>query len=182
MFRLKSALLTDRRVKVMNEIICGIRVIKMYAWECAFEGVVSKLRKAECFIIFKTLAIRALQQTNITVSVTVLSFLIFSTYAATGGDIQPRSVFTILALLYILRTTIFYGFVSAVLDLSEANVAVTRIQVSKCLLLHYVIQDDTSCIQALFGSSALLSKLYPGLDNMTYPALRRFSVLVIRHC
>ena len=29
----------------MNEVITGIRVIKMYAWEYAFKRVVTKLRK-----------------------------------------------------------------------------------------------------------------------------------------
>ena len=43
--RLKAARLTDRRVKVMNEVISGIRVIKMYAWEYAFSHVVAAIRK-----------------------------------------------------------------------------------------------------------------------------------------
>jgi hypothetical protein len=29
----------------MNEIITGIRVIKMYAWEYAFKRVITKLRE-----------------------------------------------------------------------------------------------------------------------------------------
>ena len=45
MCRLKSARLTDQRVKVMNEVITGIRVIKMYVWERAFRSVVTKLRR-----------------------------------------------------------------------------------------------------------------------------------------
>ena len=43
--RLKAARLTDKRVKVMNEVISGIRVIKMYAWEYAFSHVVAAIRK-----------------------------------------------------------------------------------------------------------------------------------------
>ena len=43
--RLKAAKLTDKRVKVMNEVISGIRVIKMYAWEYAFSHVVADIRK-----------------------------------------------------------------------------------------------------------------------------------------
>ncbi len=43
--RLKSAKITDKRVHVMNEIITGIRVIKMYAWEYAFKRVVTTVRK-----------------------------------------------------------------------------------------------------------------------------------------
>ena len=45
LIRLKSAQITDKRVLIMNEVIIGIRVIKMYAWEYAFKSVVSKLRK-----------------------------------------------------------------------------------------------------------------------------------------
>ena len=44
-FRLKSARVTDKRVKVMNEIISGMRLIKMYAWEWAFHEYVKKIRK-----------------------------------------------------------------------------------------------------------------------------------------
>ena len=44
-YRLKSARITDNRVKVMNEVITGIRVIKMYAWEYAFKKMVDKIRK-----------------------------------------------------------------------------------------------------------------------------------------
>ena len=44
-FRFKSARVTDKRIRIMNEIIVGIRVIKMYAWEYAFKRVVSKLRR-----------------------------------------------------------------------------------------------------------------------------------------
>ena len=44
-FRLKAAGKTDQRVKVMNEVISGIRVIKMYAWEYAVRDLVQVLRK-----------------------------------------------------------------------------------------------------------------------------------------
>ena len=44
--RLKSAEVTDERVKVMNEIISGMRLIKMYAWEWAFHEYVKKIRKS----------------------------------------------------------------------------------------------------------------------------------------
>ena len=43
--RLKAARITDNRIKVMNEVITGIRVIKMYAWEYAFSDVVNKIRR-----------------------------------------------------------------------------------------------------------------------------------------
>lgn len=38
---------TDDRVSVMNELIQGIQVIKMYAWETPFRNVVKLARKKE---------------------------------------------------------------------------------------------------------------------------------------
>lgn len=38
---------TDARVSVMNELIQGIQVIKMYAWETPFRNVVKLARKKE---------------------------------------------------------------------------------------------------------------------------------------
>ena len=45
LYRLKSARVTDKRVRVMNEIISGMRLIKMYAWEWAFHEYVKNIRK-----------------------------------------------------------------------------------------------------------------------------------------
>lgn len=36
---------TDDRMKIMNEILAGIQVIKMYAWEKSFAKLVDQIRK-----------------------------------------------------------------------------------------------------------------------------------------
>ena len=43
-FRRKVAERTDERVGSMNEIVMGMRVIKMYAWEKPFTALINRLR------------------------------------------------------------------------------------------------------------------------------------------
>lgn len=44
-FRAETAVLTDERIRMMNEVISGVRVIKMYAWEQPFAAVVDEVRR-----------------------------------------------------------------------------------------------------------------------------------------
>ena len=43
--RVTTAGKTDRRVRLMNEISNGMKVIKMYTWEKAFTQLVEQARK-----------------------------------------------------------------------------------------------------------------------------------------
>lgn len=43
--RSKTATFTDIRIRTMNEVITGIRIIKMYAWEKPFADLITDLRR-----------------------------------------------------------------------------------------------------------------------------------------
>ena len=63
------------------------------------------------------------------VSLTILMFLVFSAFTASGGELTPKKVFTTLSLLIVLRLTTVHFFVQNVLAVSEGRVAVVRLQV-----------------------------------------------------
>lgn len=44
----------DERVKLMNEILNGMKVLKLYAWEKSFENEIQKIRQKEVKILRKT--------------------------------------------------------------------------------------------------------------------------------
>ncbi|KAK3741423.1 hypothetical protein QZH41_003972 [Actinostola sp. cb2023] len=46
-YRIKHAAATDKRLTAMNEIIAGIRAVKMYAWEWNYRDIVKSLRSLQ---------------------------------------------------------------------------------------------------------------------------------------
>ena len=49
--RVKKTKFSDMRVKLMNEILSGIRIIKYYAWEGAFQEKVLESRAMELYYL-----------------------------------------------------------------------------------------------------------------------------------
>lgn len=43
--RMKTAKRTDERIRTMNEVVSGMRVIKMYTWEKPFAKLIELCRK-----------------------------------------------------------------------------------------------------------------------------------------
>ena len=134
----------------MNEIISGMRLIKMYAWEWAFHEYVKKIRKfvfitlalllstsvcvclcrKESRLITKASMIRSFNQGLFYSLVSLSSFATFSTYAGLGNVITPRKVFTVITIFSVTRIYYFYQVVNCLLGLSDMWVALKRIQVN----------------------------------------------------
>lgn len=165
--RSKAAVKTDQRVKVMNEVISGIRVIKMYAWEYAFRDVVQILRQYVCWIhvifmlwyyfvnfyrnevkiVLKAYIIRAIHLAYFAFSLPLIMFIIFSVYVSFIGDLTPRKVFVTLSLITYLRLTSVHFFILSTLNISEARVAWKRIKVIiitiiVSLLVHIIYNNN----------------------------------------
>lgn len=127
--RFASAKLTDKRVRVMNEIISGIRVIKMYGWEYAFKKVIAGIRKKETRLILLASLIRAVNGAFYYVSIPIVTFLMFTTFTTTTGQpLRPSIVFSSLSLLFFLRITAVAFLTQSILGLQEVRVAFSRIQ------------------------------------------------------
>lgn len=58
--RLRNAEKTDARIKIMSEVINGIQVIKMYAWEIPFQKVVGQKRADELKEVKRATVLRTL--------------------------------------------------------------------------------------------------------------------------
>lgn len=112
----------------MDEIISGIQVIKMYAWEKPFAKLISAARRAELKIVLKSGFIRGLYMT----------FGLFTTRAALFAtmvglilmqeEITAAKVFVVASYLNIVAFTMSGMFVRGVAEIAEGLVATRRLQ------------------------------------------------------
>ncbi|RZF40293.1 hypothetical protein LSTR_LSTR012596 [Laodelphax striatellus] len=143
-YRLRTAIRTDERVRLMNEIISGIQVIKMYAWEKSFASMVSNARRKELNEIRKTSYVRALLLSFIIFHSRLAVFLSILAYVLTGSSINAEKVFTVTSFFNILRQTMTIFFPQGIGQIAEAMVSTKRLQ----KFMMYEEIQDTSYITA----------------------------------
>ena len=136
--RFKSTKFTDARVRITQEILASMRVIKYYAWEWSFLKKVIDLREAELKIVRFLLLMRA-GVNAVSMSIPVYaSILAFVTYSLTGHGLNPANIFSSLTLFNLLRMPLmFLPVVFAAC--TDAYVSLARIQ---SLLLADELEDS----------------------------------------
>uniref|UniRef100_UPI003AAC75F7 ATP-binding cassette sub-family C member 4-like n=1 Tax=Centroberyx gerrardi TaxID=166262 RepID=UPI003AAC75F7 len=127
-FRSKTAVLTDSRIRTMNEVVSGIRIIKMYAWEKLFSALVTEVRREEISQIMKSSYLRGLNMASFFASSKIIVFVTFTVYALLGNAISASRVFVTVSLYGTIKLTVTLFFPLAVEKLSETVVSVRRIK------------------------------------------------------
>ncbi|XP_041822000.1 ATP-binding cassette sub-family C member 4-like isoform X1 [Chelmon rostratus] len=127
-FRSKTAVLTDNRIRTMNEVVSGIRIIKMYAWEKPFAALVSEVRSKEISKIMKSSYLRGLNMASFFCASKIIVFVTFTLYVLLGNTISASRVFVTVSLYTAVRLTVTLFFPSAIEKLFESRVSIRRIQ------------------------------------------------------
>uniref|UniRef100_G3PLJ6 Multidrug resistance-associated protein 4 n=1 Tax=Gasterosteus aculeatus aculeatus TaxID=481459 RepID=G3PLJ6_GASAC len=140
-FRSKTAAFTDNRIRIMNEVVSGMRIIKMYAWEKPFSALVSEVRRKEISMILKSSYLRGLNMASFFCSSKIILFVTFTLYVLLGNTITASRVFVTVSLYSAVRLTVTLFFPSAIEKLFESRVSVRRIQ--EFLMLDEVVKNKT---------------------------------------
>lgn len=126
--RFKIAQKTDNRVRIMHEIISGIQVIKMYAWEKPFAKVVNaerfkeiKIIKWNSFVKGSVLSSFIFIEKSI-LFVTVISYVLF------GNKITADKVFSLAQFFNLLQLVLAIRFPYAVTNGAETLISIKRLQ------------------------------------------------------
>ncbi|KAG5866797.1 hypothetical protein JTB14_031470 [Gonioctena quinquepunctata] len=127
-FRKQTAMKTDERLRLMDEIICGIQIIKMYAWEIPFKKVISLVREAETTIIKKGSYTRAFFMALGMFTTRLALFATLITISLSGQDITASTVFKLMAYFNLLSQTLTGLFVRGLTEIAELMISIKRLQ------------------------------------------------------
>lgn len=100
--RMKAA---DKRVKLLNEMMQAIKIIKLMAWEKPILDTVGTTREEELKLVYKYSVTRAVMIATVMGSTLVTALATFAAFVGIYPEdgMEPESIFTALALLNMLR-------------------------------------------------------------------------------
>ncbi|XP_048247435.1 ATP-binding cassette sub-family C member 5-like isoform X2 [Haliotis rufescens] len=131
-FRREGIKVTDKRVRMMSELLTCVKLIKMYAWEKPFAKTISDIRSTERRVLEKGAYVQSLS-TSIAGMVPVFSSVItFIAYVASGNELTAAKAFTFVSLLNSMRFSL--GVLPyAIKALAEVFVSMTRYKSVLCM-------------------------------------------------
>merc|ERR1712130_792724 len=97
---------SDKRVKFIDEIIKGIKVTKMYAWERALMDQILTYRQDEMKHLLVRIKFISIMSMINNATPALMGLIMFGTYIALGNTLSLRVVFATLTLIQMLGWTI----------------------------------------------------------------------------
>ncbi|XP_068161646.1 ATP-binding cassette sub-family C member 3 isoform X2 [Antennarius striatus] len=119
----------DARIKLMNEILNGIKVLKLYAWENSFKEKVLAIRQKELNVLRKTAYLGALSTMAWTSAPFLVALTTFAVYVSVDEKniLDAEKAFVSLSLFNILRFPLNM-LPQVISSIVQANVSLKRIQ------------------------------------------------------
>lgn len=124
----KKNAITDERIKLTDEMLEGIRIIKMYGWDIYFKQLIQKTRKKEERLLTK-LGYAEYFGGHMMARLTPAlgSFLIFITYGLMDNTLTADKVYSTIILLSLLRNSVVMFASMAFKFAIETNLTFQRI-------------------------------------------------------
>jgi len=135
-FRKRLLVQTDARVKMLNEVLTGIRVIKLYAWEGAFGRLVGAIREKELQLVRRSAIWVAIAFSLVLLATPILlPIIVFAAYTnIVGGQLDAARAFLVINLFGLVRFPLAFAPMGLVQYL--------QFQVSNKRIADFLLSDE----------------------------------------
>ncbi|CAK4863112.1 unnamed protein product [Aphanomyces euteiches] len=113
-------------VKLTNEVLQGVRVVIMYAWEDFLQDQIADIRKHELKLLHEYQQQRVLNTVGLSIAPVISLAVCLATHVALGYELTPALAFTTLAYMNVARLPCTV-FSSSIMFASEAIASCTRV-------------------------------------------------------
>ncbi|XP_041086709.1 multidrug resistance-associated protein 1-like isoform X3 [Polyodon spathula] len=170
---------TDGRIKLMNEILNGIKILKFYAWEKAFLERVLGYRAKELKALKKSQILYSISIASFNSSTFLIAFVMFGVYVLIDerNVLDAQKVFVSMALINILKTPLSLLPFSMSTTM-QAVVSMKRL--GKFLCQEELKLDNVDRTTSHPGSSVLVENGIFSWSRDGAPCLKRINVNVTR--
>ncbi|XP_023212983.1 multidrug resistance protein fer6-like [Centruroides sculpturatus] len=96
-FRLQAAVLGDKRLNLLNEMLADMRLIKMYTWELPYAALVEKIRKKEMKKVRMFLYARGLAPLLGYPTCRLFTSLTYLVFFLNGGQLNAQIIYITMA-------------------------------------------------------------------------------------
>ncbi|XP_033887088.3 multidrug resistance-associated protein 1-like isoform X1 [Acipenser ruthenus] len=171
---------TDGRIKLMNEILNGIKILKFYAWEKAFLERVLGYRAKELKALKKSQILYSISIASFNSSTFLIAFVMFGVYVLIDerNVLDAQKVFVSMALINILKTPL------SLLPFSMSTTMQALVSLKRLgkFLCQEELKSDSVDRKPLHpaGSSVLVENGTFSWSRDGAPCLKRISVSVAR--
>ncbi|NXC45150.1 MRP3 protein, partial [Penelope pileata] len=128
-FQVEQMRYKDSRIKLMNEILGGIKVLKLYAWEPSFSEKVLEIRKNELRVLKKSAYLNSLSNFAWISSPFLVALTTFAVYVSVDENniLDAEKAFVSLSLFNILKFPLSM-LPQVISNLAQTSVSLKRIQ------------------------------------------------------
>ncbi|KYR03153.1 ABC transporter C family protein [Tieghemostelium lacteum] len=123
----QSMQLKDKRIKAVNEVLNGIKVIKLYSWEQSFMKHVKEIRDSELKVMTIIKYIQGIGLILWSMSPIFVSISTFTVFILSGNTLTAAIAFPCLSLFNVMQFPINM-LPSVISGIIEASVSVQRLQ------------------------------------------------------
>ncbi|PAV82064.1 hypothetical protein WR25_11104 [Diploscapter pachys] len=135
-WQMEQMQLKDERTKMVNEVLNGIKVIKLYAWEIPMEEHIENIRQKELVLIRKSAMVNNVIDSFNTSSPFLVAFFSFGTYVLTSKSHELTAQIAFVSL------TLFNQLLSPMTMIAFLINQLVQVVVSNKRLKEFLVADE----------------------------------------